>query len=311
MFERFTDRARKVMTLAGQEAVRLRHEYVGTEHLLLGLLKEGSGVGANVLKYMDVSIHDVRLEVEKLVRTGEIEVAIGKLRQTPRAKKVIEHAVLEARAFNHNYVGTEHLLLGLMRETGGVATQVLAQLGKRIEDVRDVVRNLLGESPAGTAWPAPAPVEMGADPPVSMLVLDDGTSVAFSDLASQVLVHANQEALRCKHKMIDTHHILLGLIQVGNGVAAFVLDNLRADLLTVRFRVEMFAPSRLEEEAAAGTLPQAYGAKQVLELAVDEARNLQDECVDTEHLLLGLLRVGRRRRGQGPRQPEPRGERRA
>ena len=144
MFERFTDRARKVMALANQEAQRFNHEYIGTEHILLGLVKEGSGVGANVLKNLDVDLRKVRLEVEKLVKSGPDMVTMGKLPQTPRAKKVIEFAIEEARALNHNYVGTEHLLLGLLREHDGVAAQVLMNLGLKLEEVREEVLNLLG-----------------------------------------------------------------------------------------------------------------------------------------------------------------------
>jgi len=144
MFERFTDRARKVMALANQEAQRFNHEYIGTEHVLLGLVKEGSGVGANVLKNLDVDLRKVRLEVEKLVKSGPDMVTMGKLPQTPRAKKVIEYAIEEARSLNHNYVGTEHLLLGLLREQDGVAAQVLMNLGLKLEEVREEVLNLLG-----------------------------------------------------------------------------------------------------------------------------------------------------------------------
>jgi len=144
MFERFTDRARKVMQLANQEAQRLNHEYIGTEHILLGLVKEGSGVAANVLRNLDVDLRKVRQEVERLVQSGTEMVTMGKLPYTPRAKKVIEYAVEEARNLNHNYVGTEHLLLGLLREEEGVAAQVLRNLGLRLEEVREEVLNLLG-----------------------------------------------------------------------------------------------------------------------------------------------------------------------
>jgi len=144
MFERFTDRARKVMALANQEAQRFNHEYIGTEHILLGLVKEGSGVGANVLKNLDVDLRKVRLEVERLVKAGPEMVTMGRLPQTPRAKKVIEYAIEEARNLNHNYVGTEHLLLGLLREHDGVAAQVLMNLGLKLEQVREEVLNLLG-----------------------------------------------------------------------------------------------------------------------------------------------------------------------
>jgi ATP-dependent Clp protease ATP-binding subunit ClpC len=146
MYERFTDRARKVMQLANQEAQRFNHEYIGTEHILLGLVKEGSGVAANVLKNLDIDLRKIRLEVEKIVQTGPDMVTMGKLPQTPRAKKVIEYSIEEARNLNHNYVGTEHLLLGLLRELEGVAAQVLMNLGLKLEDVREEVLNLLGHN---------------------------------------------------------------------------------------------------------------------------------------------------------------------
>jgi ATP-dependent Clp protease ATP-binding subunit ClpC len=144
MYERFTDRARKVMQLANQEAQRFNHEYIGTEHVLLGLIKEGSGVAANVLKNLDIDLRKIRMEVEKLVQSGPDMVTMGKLPQTPRAKKVIEFSMEEARNLNHNYVGTEHILLGLLRELEGVAAQVLMNLGLKLEDVREEVLNLLG-----------------------------------------------------------------------------------------------------------------------------------------------------------------------
>src|SRR6201998_1180908 len=144
MYESFTDRARKVMQLANQEAQRFNHEYIGTEHILLGLVKEGSGVAANVLKNLDIDLRKIRLEVEKLVKSGPDMVTMGKLPQTPRAKKVIEYSMEEARNLNHNYVGTEHILLGLLREQEGVAAQVLMNLGLKLEDVREEVLNLLG-----------------------------------------------------------------------------------------------------------------------------------------------------------------------
>jgi ATP-dependent Clp protease ATP-binding subunit ClpC len=144
MYERFTDRARKVMQLANQEAQRFNHEYIGTEHMLLGLVKEGTGVAANVLKNLDVDLRKIRLEVEKLVQSGPEMITMGKLPQTPRAKKVIEYSMEEARNLNHSFVGTEHILLGLLREQEGVAAQVLMNLGLKLEEVREEVLNLLG-----------------------------------------------------------------------------------------------------------------------------------------------------------------------
>ena len=144
------------MQLANQEAQRFNHEYIGTEHILLGLVKEGSGVAANVLKNLDVDLRKIRLEVEKLVQSGPEMVTMGKLPQTPRAKKVIEYSMEEARNLNHNYVGTEHILLGLLREQEGVAAQVLMNLGLKLEEVREEVLNLLGAGVEPEEGPAAA-----------------------------------------------------------------------------------------------------------------------------------------------------------
>jgi len=144
MFDRFTDRARKVMGLARQEAQRFNHQYIGTEHILLGLIQEGSGVAANVLRNLDVDPDKIRVEVEKIVQDGPTMVTMGQLPFTPRAKKVLELASEEATNLRHNYIGTEHLLLGLIRENEGVAAQVLMNLGLKLEDVREEVLELLG-----------------------------------------------------------------------------------------------------------------------------------------------------------------------
>jgi ATP-dependent Clp protease ATP-binding subunit ClpC len=145
MYERFTDRARKVMQLANEEAERFNHEYIGTKHILLGLLKEGHGVAANVLKNLNVDLCKVRKEVEKVIQPGPgTEKTSGKWPQTPRAKKVIEYAFEEARYLSHNYIGTEHLLLGLLRENEGVAAQILRNLGLVLDQVRQEILNLLG-----------------------------------------------------------------------------------------------------------------------------------------------------------------------
>src|SRR6516162_184809 len=146
MYERFTDRARKVMQLANQEAVRFNHEYIGTEHILLGLIKEGSGVAANVLKNFNISLLKIRQEVDKIVQAGPDMVTMGKLPQTPRAKMVIGYAIEEARNLNHNYVGTEHMLLGLLRDEETAACQVLMYLGLTLANVRKQTLNLLGEN---------------------------------------------------------------------------------------------------------------------------------------------------------------------
>ncbi|MCA8950937.1 MAG: NDP-hexose 4-ketoreductase, partial [Planctomycetes bacterium] len=146
MFDRFTDRAKKVMSFARQEAMKFNHEYIGTEHILLGLVQEGSGVAANVLKNMTVDLEKIRHEVEKIVKTGPSMVTMGQLPFTPRAKKVLELSMEEASQLSHNYIGTEHLLLGLIRENEGIAAQVLMNLGVKLEEVREEVLEFLGAS---------------------------------------------------------------------------------------------------------------------------------------------------------------------
>jgi ATP-dependent Clp protease ATP-binding subunit ClpA len=143
MYQKFTDRARKVMQLARQEAQRFNHEYIGTEHILLGLVKEGAGVAANALQKLDINSHTVRQEIERTVYLPDAPTP-GGLSEGPRAKKAIAYALEESRALKHDYVGTEHLLLGLLRVQDGVAAQILMNLGLRLEDVRQEVLSLLG-----------------------------------------------------------------------------------------------------------------------------------------------------------------------
>ncbi len=149
MFNRFTERARKVIILAKEEAKRFNHDYIGTEHILLGLVREGEGVAATVLEKMGVSLENIRIEIEKLVQPGPATQIIGDLPFTPRAKKALELAAEEARSLGHNYIGTEHLLLGLIREEEGVASQVLLNLNLDLSTVRNKVMEVLGSELPG------------------------------------------------------------------------------------------------------------------------------------------------------------------
>jgi ATP-dependent Clp protease ATP-binding subunit ClpC len=149
MFNRFTERARKVIILAKEEARRFNHDYIGTEHILLGLIREGEGVAAAVLQKMGVSLENIRLEIEKLVQPGPTTQIIGDIPFTPRAKKTLELSAEEARSLGHNYIGTEHLLLGLIREGEGIASQVLLNLGLDLNTVRNEVMELLGSTLPG------------------------------------------------------------------------------------------------------------------------------------------------------------------
>lgn len=145
MFDRFTDRAKKVMSFSRLEALRLNHEYIAPEHMLLGIVEEGTGVAANVLKNMGVDLATVRSEVERSVEPGRSKVTMGQLPFTSGSKRVLEHSLEEASQFGHNYIGTEHLLLGLIRETDGIAGQVLQKLGVKLEAVRKEILEFIGE----------------------------------------------------------------------------------------------------------------------------------------------------------------------
>ena len=151
MFERFTDRARRVVVLAQEEARMLNHNYIGTEHILLGLIHEGEGVAAKALESLGIALEGVRQQVEEIIGQGQ-QAPSGHIPFTPRAKKVLELSLREALQLGHNYIGTEHILLGLIREGEGVAAQVLVKLGADLNRVRQQVLQLLsgyqGKEPA-------------------------------------------------------------------------------------------------------------------------------------------------------------------
>ncbi|HXD85021.1 MAG TPA: ATP-dependent Clp protease ATP-binding subunit [Urbifossiella sp.] len=251
MYERFTDRARKVMQLANQEAQRFNHEYIGTEHILLGLVKEGSGVAANVLKNLDIDLRKIRLEVEKIVQHGPggDQVVMGRLPHTPRAKKVIEYSVEEARNLSHNYVGTEHLLLGLLREQEGVAAQVLMNLGLKLEDVREEVLNLLGhnmpnesESGGGSGEGRGGGTERAGRSKSKTPALDsfgrDLTDLARQGKLDPVIGRANEieRVIQILSRRQKNNPVLLGEAGVGKtaiveGLAQLVVDQNVPELL--------------------------------------------------------------------------------
>ena len=171
MFNRFTERARKVIVYAKEEARRFNHDYIGTEHLLLGLIREGEGVAASVLQKLGVDLESIRIEVEKLVQPGPQTQVVGDIPFTPRSKKALELAAEEARALGHNYIGTEHLLLGLVKEGEGMAYRVLLNLGLDLGKLRNEVMELLGSGIPGYGQQPQQPQqpaqEQGAAKPAS------------------------------------------------------------------------------------------------------------------------------------------------
>ena len=188
-FDKFTNRARIVMTLAQDEAQRLGHNYMGTEHLLLGLVREGEGVAAIALKQLGMSLEDARAAVLHIIGHSDRIVA-GEVGLTPRAKKVIELAVDEARRMGHHYIGTEHLLLGLVREGEGIACGVLESLGVNLERARIAVIQTLA-SRGATAEELPTPSSAGPKSNVITCRLDDATLNALD-----ILVEAGVRSTR-------------------------------------------------------------------------------------------------------------------
>jgi ATP-dependent Clp protease ATP-binding subunit ClpA len=299
-FDKFTKRAKQVLQIATEEARAFNHPYIGTEHILLGLIREGEGVAARVLDDLGVKLSQARHAVEFIVGMGE-----GPTKQdqdlTARAKKVIAFAVDEAKRLNHHYIGTEHLLLGLVRIGEGVAAGVLDIMGVSREQVRTQVMRVLRQATGG------GPIGGGdlhvrsgggtiegrvphvrSERPTNRE--SEGAFNKFNKRSRQVLEIATEEAQAFNHPYIGTGHILLGLIREGEGVAARVLDDLEVEFALARRAVEVI--SRIRNEPRGPDQDLTPRAKRVIAFAVDEAKRLNHRYIGTEHLLLALVAIG-------------------
>lgn len=283
MFDRFTDRARRAMGLAKAEANRLGHEYIGTEHLLFGVLAQPDCAAVKVLDALGIDRARIRSELERLVPPEPAGSTEGNLPFTPRAKRVLELTVDESTRLGSRAIGTEHVLLGLIREEDGIAALVLREVGVGL----DAVRRLVDGRPRTTATD---PGDVPSAVPTPARAPNPGFD-RFTDRARKVVSLAKSEALRLNHDAIGTEHVLLGLVQEGSGVAANVLRFLNVDLERVREELEKIVHG-IPVRGTQGNLPFTSHAKKVLELAVEEAGLLGHNYVGTEHLLLGLLREG-------------------
>ena len=291
-FNKFTERARKVLSLAQEEAQRFQHNYIGTEHLLLGLVREGEGVAAEVLANLGVELNKVRSAVEFIIGRGD-RIVLGEIGLTPRAKKVVELAVDEAHLLNHDYIGTEHLLLGLVREKEGIAAGALEGLGVNLEKARMQTLLALGQSfsvlELSTALTHDEEEQERINGMLKYRVELDKFG-KFTKQAKKVLTYAQEEAQGFQHAYIGTEHLLLGLLHEPEDIVVKVLTNLGIELEQVRSAVEFIIGRG--PRVVLGEIGLTPRAKKVIELAVDEARRLNHNIVGTEHLLLGLVREG-------------------
>jgi ATP-dependent Clp protease ATP-binding subunit ClpA len=236
MFERFTDRARRVVVLAQEEARLLNHNYIGTEHILLGLISEQDGVAARALEQLGIALDVVRAKVQAIIGEGG-SAPTGHIPFTPRAKKVLELSLREALQLGHNYIGTEHILLGLIREGDGVGAQVLMTLGADLSVVRQAVINLLGGF-------------KGAPPAMHMR-----TRAGMTPAAAKADVEARRMA---GGQPVGSQHLLLALLQQHDSIGAKALEGLGVTVESLQQRMAEIQPAGTSDET-----PEEAGARRV------------------------------------------------
>ncbi|RZT79593.1 ClpA/ClpB-like protein [Micromonospora violae] len=294
MFERFTDRARRVVVLAQEEARGLNHNYIGTEHLLLGLLHDTEGVAGMALARCGVSLESARRWIEEMIGIGVVSPG-GHIPFTPRNRRVLELALREALHLRHSYIGTEHLLLGLIRDGEDVGVQVIARHGVDLRRLRLEVIELLDERESGTgeqrstpAQQPPAAERTPGAPPRS--VTTGGVFERFTDRARRVIVLAQEEARMRNHDYIGTEHLLLGVIGEREGLGATAIVRQNVALESLRMHIEEIIGRG--QSQVSGHIPFTPRSKKVLELSLRESLELGDTYIGTQHILAGLISEG-------------------
>ncbi|GJD22726.1 hypothetical protein RIVM261_076820 [Rivularia sp. IAM M-261] len=269
MFERFTSKAIKAIMLAQEEARRLGHNFVGTEQILLGLIGEATGIAAQVLLSMGIKLKPARIEVEKIIGRGSGFVE-SEIPFTPRAKKILEFSVEEADKLEHNYIGTEHLLLGLVKEKEGIAIRVLEILGITISIIRDKVIKKLNEATEASDSRINSALEL------------------LTEKANTAIILAQEEAQSFGENFLGPELILLGVIKEGTGVAANVLKSMGVSFEETRIEIKKLIGKSSDDNTSIDFLftPKA---KKVLKMSLKEAQELEHNYISTEHLLLGLI----------------------
>ena len=322
MFDRFTERARKVMGFARREAQRFHHEYIGTEHILLGLIQEGQGVAANVLKSMAVDLEKIRREIEKIVKAGPALEPSVQIPFTPRAKKVVELALEEAGNLGHNYIGTEHLLLALLREQEGIAAHVLRALGVRLDEVREEVIEFLGGAPQeeseeeieemSQASAGEAPVSHGKSKTPALDTFGrDLTEAARRDELDPVIGRTDEieRVVQVLSRRTKNNPVLLGEPGVGKtaiveGLAQSIISGIVPEILRGRRIVSLDLPGMVAgtkyrgqfEERIKAVMTEVKRAKNVI-LFIDEIHTLvgaggAEGAIDAANVLKPALSRG-------------------
>jgi ATP-dependent Clp protease ATP-binding subunit ClpA len=313
MFERFTNRARRAVVLAQEEARLLQHNYIGTEHLLLGLLAEGSGVGYQALTAEGISLEAVRGQVEQIVGQGD-STPSGHIPFTPRAKKVLELSLREALQLGHNYIGTEHMLLGLIREGEGVACQAMVALGANLPAITARVHTMVGGAMvvprtgiprrmwasltrSGRASAATGPIIYGPEPifgspPEGQPVLRRLTAGAW-----RAVLFGQAESLRHGRPRAGEEHLLLGILAEAEGNGAKALNAVGVTLEQAREKADAILGAGAAEPSPPLEPSLAATGLEMVELALVEAVSAGRHGIDTDDLLLGFVR--RAEQGEG------------
>jgi len=284
-FDRFNDRAKRVLALAQDEAIRFNHNYIGVEHLLLGLVREGEGVAARVLDSLGIDLSKMRSSVEVMIGRGKETTSPSEITLSPRTKKVIELAVDESRKLGHSHVGTEHLLLGIVREGQSVGAGVLESMGVNLEQVRHQVIAVLGQHRPEMAATASAGIGPSAGAGIG-----SSHPVPFVDRLEtsgrRALARAYWEAGRANDKEVAPHHLLLGLVTSGDVWTHRLLAELGVDLADLVTRIDAAAPrnegprpARLDEQAA---------LTEVFARAASFASERNSALIRSGHLLLAI-----------------------
>jgi len=280
-FDRFNDRAKRVLALAQDEAIRFNHNYIGVEHLLLGLVREGEGVAARVLNSLGVELSRARTSVEFIIGRGDATISPSEITLSPRTKKVIELAVDEARKLGHSHVGTEHLLLGIVRESQGVAYGVLESLGIGLEKVRHQVIATLGQQHPGTDMAAAASAGVGTPAGAVHMARSHPTASVdrFDGSSQRALARAYWEAGRANDNEVAPHHLLRGLLAGEDLWVHMILTQLGVDLSSLVARIEGPTPASLVE---APTLSEIFARAGLFAAERNRA------SIRSEHLLLAI-----------------------